>query len=587
VEDSWFHGTHCRHHKQFLPQPANIAQVDIRPENLGRRARLELGVVGDVGATIAAPLPELTMKTDPAPSRLGLGPLQGGAERSRRPGQAHTRRQAAVRRVTSQAYTIPTDRPEADGALTARGGDATLSPTHFNGDNAPVARAVGEPMTRDHNTRLGRREVMIGAAASTLAGGLLGRAAHADAEPLHFVTWSAAVDQVKSHLAAFEQKTGVKVDYSNSPWANYRETQVTKFVAGAPIDVLWVSDSWLPEWADAGWIAPVDQYTELTRYNGDITEFCTNSMTYKGRQYGVTYYSDHMAFYYNEEMLQKAGIGAPPQSWDEVVTQSLKLKQAGVAEFPVLLALARETWLIEYLSTLVFSHGGRFTDDKGMAVMDMPKTGCVEALRWVVDAVNKHKIVSPGCVETGELAALKAFSSGGYAFFLEPQYRMRALNDTAQSQIAGKVKQVLIPQGPNGSHATVGWMRFYGMTPGAQKDPARAADAVKLIEWFGGKVDGQYAFQKTLFLEIGAGFCTQPLYQDPQVRKSYETYGDPDLIQQQARLARKKDVVTPWFGEWNEVNGAAWQEAILQKATPEAALKRSAETWNKLKKEAG
>jgi hypothetical protein len=29
-----------------------------------------------------------------------------------------------------------------------------------------------------------------------------------------------------------------------------------------------------------------------------------------------------------------------------------------------------------------------------------------------------------------------------------------------------------------------------------------------------------------------------------------------------------------------------FQEAILQKATPEAALKRSAESWNKLKKEA-
>jgi multiple sugar transport system substrate-binding protein len=218
--------------------------------------------------------------------------------------------------------------------------------------------------------------------------------------------------------------------------------------------------------------------------------------------------------------------------------------------------------------------------------MDQPKVGCGEALQWVVDAVNRHKIVSPGCVETGELAALKAFSSGNHAFFLEPQYRMRALNDPAQSQVAGKVKQVLIPKGPNGSHAAVGWMRFYGMTPRAQKDPNRAADAVKLIEWFGGKADGQYAFQKMLFLDIGAGFCTKPLYQDPDIRKSYQKYGDPDLIQQQAALARKKDVVTPWFGEWNEVNGAAWQEAILQKATPEAALKRSAETWNKLKKEA-
>ncbi len=80
------------------------------------------------------------------------------------------------------------------------------------------------------------------------------------AEPINFATWSAAVDTVKSHLAAFEAKTGIKVNYSNTPWAQYREAMITKLVGKAPIDVLWVSDSWLPEWADAGWIAPVDQY---------------------------------------------------------------------------------------------------------------------------------------------------------------------------------------------------------------------------------------------------------------------------------------------------------------------------------------
>jgi pyruvate dehydrogenase (quinone) len=50
-------------YKQFLPGDAKIAQVDIRPENLGRRAKLELGLVGDVGSTIEALLPKLTTKT--------------------------------------------------------------------------------------------------------------------------------------------------------------------------------------------------------------------------------------------------------------------------------------------------------------------------------------------------------------------------------------------------------------------------------------------------------------------------------------------------------------------------------------------
>ncbi|GLH78313.1 pyruvate dehydrogenase [Bradyrhizobium sp. SSBR45G] len=51
-------------YKQFIPSDVAIAQVDIRPSQLGRRARLDVGVVGDVGETLRALLPKLTAKTD-------------------------------------------------------------------------------------------------------------------------------------------------------------------------------------------------------------------------------------------------------------------------------------------------------------------------------------------------------------------------------------------------------------------------------------------------------------------------------------------------------------------------------------------
>lgn len=51
-------------YRQFYPEKARIAQVDIRPENLGRKSRIDLGVVGDVGATIDALLPLLDDKSD-------------------------------------------------------------------------------------------------------------------------------------------------------------------------------------------------------------------------------------------------------------------------------------------------------------------------------------------------------------------------------------------------------------------------------------------------------------------------------------------------------------------------------------------
>ena len=52
-------------YRQFYPQggSARIAQVDIRPAQIGRRAPVDLGVVGDVRATVQALLPLLEQKT--------------------------------------------------------------------------------------------------------------------------------------------------------------------------------------------------------------------------------------------------------------------------------------------------------------------------------------------------------------------------------------------------------------------------------------------------------------------------------------------------------------------------------------------
>jgi pyruvate dehydrogenase (quinone) len=47
-------------YRQFYPSNAKIAQIDLRAENLGRRARLDLGLVGHVGLTLDALLPKLT-----------------------------------------------------------------------------------------------------------------------------------------------------------------------------------------------------------------------------------------------------------------------------------------------------------------------------------------------------------------------------------------------------------------------------------------------------------------------------------------------------------------------------------------------
>lgn len=51
-------------YKQFLPTDAKVVQVDIRASQLGRRCKIDLGIVGDVAATIESVLPLLAEKTE-------------------------------------------------------------------------------------------------------------------------------------------------------------------------------------------------------------------------------------------------------------------------------------------------------------------------------------------------------------------------------------------------------------------------------------------------------------------------------------------------------------------------------------------
>src|SRR5271170_7330712 len=50
-------------YQQFYPEQATIIQVDIRGEQIGRRTKVDLGLVGDVKATLQALLPRLEPKT--------------------------------------------------------------------------------------------------------------------------------------------------------------------------------------------------------------------------------------------------------------------------------------------------------------------------------------------------------------------------------------------------------------------------------------------------------------------------------------------------------------------------------------------
>jgi pyruvate dehydrogenase (quinone) len=144
-------------YRQFYPdgRDARIAQVDIRPENIGRRAAVDLGLVGDVRATLEALLPLLKEKRDEthltqaqqhyAKSRKQLDDLAVG-----RPGKGLVHPQQVAKAISAQAakdaiFTCDVGLPTVWAArYLAMNGHRRLLGSFWHGSMAnAMAQAIG------------------------------------------------------------------------------------------------------------------------------------------------------------------------------------------------------------------------------------------------------------------------------------------------------------------------------------------------------------------------------------------------------------------------------------------------------------
>ena len=186
-------------------------------------------------------------------------------------------------------------------------------------------------------------------------------------------------------------------------------------------------------------------------------------MSVDGKLYGLPYFTDIQVFYYNEQMLARAGIDGPPASLDELREQSLELKKAGVAEYPLIFGLKKATWSNVDWWTLVYASGGRLFDDELEPVFPDGDGTALEVLQWMVDAVHTWKIADPAAVELDVNQTRDLFGAGRYAFVMQHRYDESRYNDPKLAAASGQIKMGMIPGLDGATRGTFGIVRMYGL----------------------------------------------------------------------------------------------------------------------------
>jgi multiple sugar transport system substrate-binding protein len=402
---------------------------------------------------------------------------------------------------------------------------------------------------------------------------------------LDFVVWSYGIETIQDNIANFQATNPeCQINLRDYSWLEYHDTMVGRFAAGDPPPLLYGSDHWLQEWAAAEWLAPVDvDFPQVLDYSGELAPYALQGMTYNDHVYGLSYYADTIDFVYNEEQVKAAGFDAGPETWQDVWDMSMALKDQGIVEYPVILAFSQQEGAsIEAMISMIYGRHegeGALFDANNQPTFAEEGSAAYDAIEWLRLAYEAG-ILDPASLQTAEIDQVKSMQAGAHTFTILPQYNMAELNRPESGDYAGSFKIALMP---GSSHATVGYVRFYAMTPTATSmgDTAKAC-AWKFLEYFGGKSDGEYIVVKRWAVENGLGFAQLPLFEDPDVQAAFGAWGDVEVIAQQAELARAKEGLTPWFGAWDVFTRAEIHKAILGQQDTMTSLTNMADKWNEL-----
>lgn len=188
-----------------------------------------------------------------------------------------------------------------------------------------------------------------------------------------------------------------------------RQQMVLRLAAGdAGMDILGLDVTWVPEFAEAGWI---DQWTGANKAaaEDDVLPGPLETATWNGKLYAATKNTNVQLLWYDDRITPD-----PPKTWDQMMAQAHQLEAQGKPG-AILFTGAQYEGLVVLYNSIVESAGGHILSDDGKSVvMD---AGAVKALD-ILKQVTSTGITDPSLTSSQEDEVRHAFERGSGAFEL-------------------------------------------------------------------------------------------------------------------------------------------------------------------------
>lgn len=345
----------------------------------------------------------------------------------------------------------------------------------------------------------------------------------------------------KQMLPEFEAATGIKVNITTMPYENALGEQVRDFVAGGDIDVALIDLVWIGNFAENGWIEPVETFTknaDLADPELDMADFfplVVNAFGgWNGTIYGLPFDNYSGLLFYNACMLKDAGFDGPPATWQDVMDKyGPALTKDGKYAY-ALQSKRNETQSADSFARFLWPFGGSFLTKDFKSNLNSPESQAGLNFRQEL-----MKFMPPGIVAYDHSEAVNALAQGDVAFITEWSAFYSTLMDPNTSKVADCLAVAPEPKGPAGRKPALGG---FSLAVATQADDAEKAAGWLMIQWLTSKANaGKY-------LELGGVPARQSAYADPALAEKFKFI--PALVESWQDGVPE---FRPRFAEWPEI----------------------------------
>jgi len=334
-----------------------------------------------------------------------------------------------------------------------------------------------------------------------------------------------------SQARKFEElHPGVKVNFIESGWEPLH-TKLTTDMAGGTYtyDVMFNVFDDLVQFADAGWIQPID----LAAHGFDKGNTALYLAEYKDQYFAVPYTAYPQVFGYNADLLSRIGM-EPPKTWDDVTAILETLKKQGVLEYPWLLPLKEGRYGPRTVEQFCMFFGGAIAGDDGTPTIDSPE--CKAGIEYMVK-LYQDGYIDPASLVADDFERDSAFAQGKYVFTVASTWGFtQAVKNPDMSSVMGQVHLVKTPQQAGKGGAYVAGLGM--MIPTTARNVPLAIEFMKYMVSYGGGLDS--------LLTTGNLTTVEAVVTDPQALQTVE--GLETMMLEVKTGARPPKVA--WYPDW-------------------------------------